>query len=91
MKFVFRKRNKYHGKLKLIRNLNFCPQVGPFSSQHEMLTKCGATLRTPDHFAALTEQAKGEESPFETQQDNCKCDFRLYFCNLIIENLILKI
>ena len=73
---------------------NFCLQVGPYSSQHEMLTKCGATLRTPDYFAALTEQAKVEENLVGNQQDDCKCfhvrDLQQHSCTVIRLHLVVE-
>lgn len=63
--------------------LNTLQQVGPFSSQHEMLSKCGATLRTPDFFATLTEQAKEDNRVGNQQDDYCKWGFQLSICTVI--------
>ncbi len=67
--------------------LNTLQQVGPFSSQHEMLSKCGATLRTPDFFATLTEQAKEDNRVGDQQDDYCKWGFPFtYFVSEALSN-----
>jgi hypothetical protein len=43
-------------------------QIGPFSSQSEMLAAGGVIFKTPEHFAELTLNQKLEEDEGEGKQ-----------------------